>query len=196
MVVAAALERDYRTDRIQPNHTERSMGLFGNIGKKVFGGGGIDENAVREKLAGLGLNVKSLSVVAFQNEKKVAVTGRVASEADRARLIEVARTCDGVESVDDRIQVAPPEPARQPDPAPDASAESEPKSESSAAAEASDATGETTYTVQSGDTLGAIAKQHYGDASKYMRIFKANQPPLEDPNKIYPGQVLRIPPAD
>lgn len=174
------------------------MGLFGDIGKKVFGGDGIDENAVREKLAGLGLNVKSLSVVAFQNEKKVAVIGQVTSEADKARLIEAARACDGVESVDDRIRIDQPEPAPapQPEPAAETSAEPEPKSEASADAPASDPSGETTYTVQSGDTLGAIARKHYGDASKYMRIFKANQPPLEDPNKIYPGQVLRIPPAD
>ena len=49
------------------------------------------------------------------------------------------------------------------------------------------------YTVQSGDTLSAIAKKHYGDAGKYMAIFEANKPMLSDPNKIYPGQVLRIP---
>lgn len=52
----------------------------------------------------------------------------------------------------------------------------------------------TMYTVQSGDTLGAIAKAQYGDAGKYPLIFEANQPLLTDPNKIYPGQVLRIPP--
>ena len=49
------------------------------------------------------------------------------------------------------------------------------------------------YTVVSGDTLSAIAKKEYGDANKYMKIFEANQPMLSDPNKIYPGQVLRIP---
>ena len=52
------------------------------------------------------------------------------------------------------------------------------------------------YTVKSGDTLGGIAKAHYGDAMKYMKIFEANTPMLEDPNKIYPGQVLRIPTGD
>jgi nucleoid-associated protein YgaU len=51
----------------------------------------------------------------------------------------------------------------------------------------------TFYTVKSGDTLSAIAKDHYGSANKYMAIFKANEPMLTDPNKIYPGQVLRIP---
>ena len=52
----------------------------------------------------------------------------------------------------------------------------------------------TFYTVQSGDTLGKIAAVHYGDASKYPVIFAANQPMLTNPDKIYPGQSLRIPP--
>ena len=50
------------------------------------------------------------------------------------------------------------------------------------------------YTVKKGDTLSAIAKAHYGKASKYMAIFEANRPMLKDPDKIYPGQALRIPP--
>lgn len=49
------------------------------------------------------------------------------------------------------------------------------------------------YTVEKGDTLSAIAKKQLGDANKYMVIFEANKPMLSDPNKIYPGQVLRIP---
>lgn len=51
------------------------------------------------------------------------------------------------------------------------------------------------YTVQKGDTLSAIAQKHYGSGGKYMAIFEANKPMLKDPNKIYPGQVLRIPKA-
>jgi nucleoid-associated protein YgaU len=49
------------------------------------------------------------------------------------------------------------------------------------------------YTVVSGDTLSKIAKQHYGNANEYNRIFEANQPLLKHPDKIYPGQMLRIP---
>jgi len=52
------------------------------------------------------------------------------------------------------------------------------------------------HTVAKGDTLWAIAKKHYGDGNKYPAIFEANKPMLSDPDKIYPGQVLRIPPAD
>ena len=50
------------------------------------------------------------------------------------------------------------------------------------------------YTVVSGDNLSKISKAQYGDANKYMKIFEANKPMLKDPDKIYPGQVLRIPP--
>jgi nucleoid-associated protein YgaU len=52
------------------------------------------------------------------------------------------------------------------------------------------------YTVVSGDTLSKIAKEYYGDAMKYPVIFEANKPMLKHPDKIYPGQVLRIPPLD
>ena len=54
---------------------------------------------------------------------------------------------------------------------------------------------EVTYTVQSGDTLGKIAKEHLGSANAYMKIFDANKDQLTDPDKIKPGQVLRIPSA-
>jgi len=49
------------------------------------------------------------------------------------------------------------------------------------------------YTVQSGDTLSGISQAMYGDGNRYNEIFEANRPMLTDPNKIYPGQVLRIP---
>ena len=49
------------------------------------------------------------------------------------------------------------------------------------------------HDVVRGDTLSAIAKKYYGDANKYNVIFEANKPMLSDPNKIYPGQKLRIP---
>lgn len=50
-----------------------------------------------------------------------------------------------------------------------------------------------TYTVKSGDTLGEIAKRELGSPSKYMDIFNANRDQLSDPDKIKPGQVLKIP---
>jgi nucleoid-associated protein YgaU len=50
-----------------------------------------------------------------------------------------------------------------------------------------------TYTVKAGDTLSKIAKEHLGDAGAYMKIFDANKDQLTDPDKIKPGQVLKMP---
>ena len=52
-----------------------------------------------------------------------------------------------------------------------------------------------TYTVKAGDTLSKIAKDHLGNANAYMKIFEANKDQLTDPDKIKPGQVLKIPTA-
>ena len=94
----------------------------------------------------------------------------------------IAGNTYGVASVDDRLTVAG---------APAAAASPE------TAAPAPEAAPEPVYyTVVSGDTLSKIAKEHYGDAMKYPVIFEANRPMLEDPDKIYPGQKLRIPAQD
>ena len=55
--------------------------------------------------------------------------------------------------------------------------------------------GSQTYTVKAGDTLSKIAKEHLGDANAYMDIFNANKDQLKDPDKIRPGQVLKMPVA-
>jgi len=52
-----------------------------------------------------------------------------------------------------------------------------------------------TYTVKAGDTLSKIAKEHLGNANAYMEIFNANRDQLTDPDKIKPGQVLKLPVA-
>jgi nucleoid-associated protein YgaU len=52
-----------------------------------------------------------------------------------------------------------------------------------------------TYTVKAGDTLSEISKRLYGDSKKYLKIFEANRDLLSDPDKIKPGQVLKIPAA-
>ena len=57
------------------------------------------------------------------------------------------------------------------------------------------AAAEQTYTVQAGDTLSKIAKQFLGNANAYPSIFEANRDQLSDPDKIKPGQVLKIPQA-
>jgi nucleoid-associated protein YgaU len=53
--------------------------------------------------------------------------------------------------------------------------------------------GAKTYTVKSGDTLSQIAKEHLGSAGAYMKIFELNKDQLSDPDRIKPGQVLRLP---
>ena len=53
----------------------------------------------------------------------------------------------------------------------------------------------TFYEIQKGDTLWAIAKIHYGDGTKYHQLFEANREVIKDPDRIFPGQKIRIPPA-
>lgn len=63
----------------------------------------------------------------------------------------------------------------------------------SAGAPAAGAAAAKTYTVKAGDTLSQIAKEHLGSAGAYMKIFELNKDQLTDPDKIKPGQVLRLP---
>lgn len=91
------------------------------------------------------------------------VYGTAPNQKVKENTILAIGNCEGVEAVDDRMEVV------------------------EAAPEA------VFYTVKKGDTLGAIAKEQLGAAGRYTEIFEANQPMLKDPNLIYPGQVLRIP---
>jgi nucleoid-associated protein YgaU len=68
-----------------------------------------------------------------------------------------------------------------------------PAAAAAAAAGNAPSTAARSYTVQAGDSLSKIAKQFYGDASKYMKIFEANKDKLSDPDKIKPGMDLVIP---
>ena len=120
------------------------------------------------------------------NGSVAVLAGTAPSQEALEKMVLCAGNQHGIEQVDCQLQVDAPAPA------PESSATA---SESSAAAPAPQADVESTfYTVQSGDTLGKIAQEHYGSAGKYTVIFEANQPMLSDPDKIYPGQKLRIPP--
>jgi nucleoid-associated protein YgaU len=99
--------------------------------------------------------------------------GSVRSEDDRKRILDAARGVSGV-SVKDALQVGG-------------------SAGAAGAGTAATGAGGGSYTVKSGDTLSAIAKAHYGDASKYNRIFEANRNILSDADEIQPGQVLVIP---
>jgi len=96
----------------------------------------------------------------------VTAKGEVSSQEEKEKILLTLGNISGVEKVDDQITVA---------------------------AGAAPATVARFETVQKGDTLSAISKRVYGDANKYQKIFDANKPMLKDVNKIYPGQVLRIP---
>jgi nucleoid-associated protein YgaU len=64
---------------------------------------------------------------------------------------------------------------------------------SSTGAEPRELDREVTYTVQSGDSLSKIAKERYGDGTKWKAIFEANRDQITNPDLIHPGQVLKIP---
>jgi nucleoid-associated protein YgaU len=91
------------------------------------------------------------------------VSGAAADQATKEKILLCCGNVHGVENVSDLMTV------------------SEPADES------------TYHTVERGDTLSAIAKKVYGNANAYNKIFEANTPMLSHPDKIYPGQLLRIP---
>lgn len=78
----------------------------------------------------------------------------------------------------------------------DTTAEKVPKADFSGVTSSVDSTAEQlggSYTVEKGDTLSKIAKQQLGDANAWKKIFEANRDVLDDPDKIFPGQTLKIP---
>jgi nucleoid-associated protein YgaU len=94
----------------------------------------------------------------------VTVSGKAASQAEKEKVILAVGNVAGVAKVDEAIET--PEPASTP----------------------------VFHTVVKGDTLWKVAERTLGKGARYTEIFEANRPMLSDPDKIYPGQVLRIPP--
>jgi len=154
------------------------MGLFSfikNAGAKVFGIGKTTAEeaaeAAAEKASKLVNAVEALGFGVTDLDITVeddlaTVYGEAEDQATREKVVLVVGNTEGIASVDDRMTTAIQEPEAQ------------------------------FHTVVSGDTLGKIAKTYYGNAMKYPEIFEANKPMLSDPDKIYPGQVLRIPILD
>lgn len=114
---------------------------------------------------------------AEERDGKLHFNGTASSEDDKNRIWNALKTIpDWQKDIVADIKVKPgAQPAAKAAPA------------AAAAQQAS------TYTVKAGDTLSGIAKQLYGNAKDYMEIFNANKDQLTDPDKIQPGQVLRIP---
>ena len=120
--------------------------------------------AIEKYIASQGLQVEGLDVGYDGATQTVTVSGVAADQATKEKIVLCCGNVASVAKVNDMLTVAAP---------------AEPES--------------TYHTVKSGDTLSKIAKEAYGDANAYMKIFEANKPMLKDPNKIYPGQMLRIP---
>lgn len=115
----------------------------------------------------------------------ITVSGTIPEESQRQKILDVLGRIPGIDSVQDDMVVAA-EPSPQPAvSAPPAAEQVEPAAPEPKAGR--------TYTVESGDTLWKIAEQMYGNGSHYMKIFEANTDVLEDPDRIFPGQVLKIP---
>ncbi len=153
------------------------MGLFSFIkdaGAKVFGIGKTTAETEAEKaeklveaVNTLELKVKDLSVEV--KEEKATIFGEAEDLATKEKVVLVVGNTNGISEVEDKMTVAEVEEIEEVEMA-------------------------QFHTVMSGDTLGKIAKKFYGNAMKYPIIFEANKPMLTHPDKIYPGQVLRIPP--
>lgn len=160
------------------------MGLFSflkNAGAKLFGKSAEENDALEaaekakrnaEKADLLTSIVRSSGIEVEDlslevEDDKVTIYGKTESVADREKVILIAGNIDGVATVDDRLSVV------------------------------EETVVETRFhEVKSGDSLSKIAKEVYGDPMKYPVIFEANKPMLEHPDKIYPGQMLRIPHLD
>lgn len=142
------------------------MGFFDFVkdaGKKLWG----DDDAPEASAEAIEKEVADLGL---EGDVKVEVSGdtvKIAGAAPtqeaREKLILAAGNILGIGKVEEEITVSASEP------------------------EAS------FHTVEKGDTLWKVAEKAYGNGSKYQAIFEANKPMLSDPDKIYPGQVLRIP---
>ncbi len=164
------------------------MGLMSFIkeaGEKLFGGGeakaaqaAVQSAPTPENIAAMsaaagkaiadyidtqGLGVNGLDVGFDAPSGTVTVSGTVPDQATKEKVLLCCGNVHGVEAVNDMLVVDEPEPESQ------------------------------WHTVVSGDNLSKIAKALYGDANKYPVIFEANKPMLKHPDKIYPGQLLRIP---
>ena len=110
-----------------------------------------------------GLDAGGLAVEFDALTSTVTVSGAAADQATKEKIVLCCGTVHGVEHVSDLMTVNAPADESQ------------------------------WHTVARGDTLSAIAKKFYGNANDYPKIFEANKPMLGHPDKIYPGQLLRIP---
>jgi nucleoid-associated protein YgaU len=138
----------------------------------AVGLGGPDVEDLTKALASNGVTIDNLTL---NIEKHVATIGGIASHnVEREKAVLVIGNTKGIESVVCNLTLAPPPVVENVQ-----TAAEPPESRF--------------YTVVKGDTLWKIATEMYGNGAKYNAIFEANTPMLKHPDKIYPGQVLRVP---
>lgn len=153
------------------------MGLLDflkDAGKDLFGGNADNaaEKIKQEVERALGSNLSNLGV-RFDNGR-VTLQGEAKSLAAKEKASLIAGNVKGVSHVDDSgLTVA--------------------GASAGTAQTAGTTTGSRYYTIKSGDTLSKIAQDMYGDSGDYNKIFEANREVIGDPDKIYPGQQIRIP---
>ena len=158
--------------------------MFGGIFKFVkdagqslahaVGLGGADVEDLTKALNDNGLNIANLTLAI---DKGKATIGGVATDAaQREKAVLVIGNTKGIDEVVCNLTLPPPPVAVQ--------------------AVVAEPPASRMYTVVKGDTLWAISEAMYGNGSKYQAIFHANEPMLKHPDKIYPGQVLRVPALD
>jgi nucleoid-associated protein YgaU len=119
--------------------------------------------AIESYITAQNLGASALQVSYDGAQGKVTVQGEAPTQAAKEKITLCCGNVASVTSVENLMSVTNPEPEAQ------------------------------YHDVVRGDTLSAIAKTYYGDANKYPKIFEANKPMLSNPDKIYPGQKLRIP---
>lgn len=169
------------------------MGLLDfmkDAGDRIFGKDDDKKDVTKPLSTHLRENGIDPSGITFRFEgdgSTVVMSGTVKDQETREKAVLVVGNVQGIARVDDRLRVGG-----------GADFGKVTGGASTSVADASPGSGggdwsSRTYTVRKGDTLSGIAKELYGDASLYPRIFEANQPMLKDPDRIYPGQVLRIP---
>ncbi len=148
------------------------MGLFDfvkDVGRQIFDTDAEAADNIKQHLEIKTTGISNLDVKF--DDGVVTLCGDCNSQATKDTAVLIAGNVKGVAKVISDDLKAPPPPAKEEKKAPEAEF----------------------YTIVSGDTLGAIAKRFYGKASMYTKIFEANREIISDPNKIYPGQTIKIP---